>query len=64
MPWKREQILTRLFDVLQTVPGVQEAMRNRVASSDKRPAVQLLDSDEVADKAYEGRGRPSNSPNL
>jgi hypothetical protein len=64
MPWKREQILARLFAIYEGIPGIQEAVHNRAVTSEKRPALQLFDSDEVADKAYEGRGRPSNSPNF
>lgn len=63
MAWKRELILAQLAVVLNGIADV-EFVRNRQLTSDKRPAIQLLDSDEVADRAYQGRGRPANSPNM
>jgi hypothetical protein len=64
MAWKRQLILARLYVVLSGIPGIAEAVHNRAVNSDKRPAILLLDADEVADRAYQGRGRPANSPNL
>lgn len=65
MPARREQILARLFVVLQSVPGVAECARNRGdLQSPKRPFILLLDADEAADRTSFNRGRPSNSPNL
>lgn len=62
--WKRKLILIRLAAVLEGASGVLEFVRNRQLTTDKRPAIQLLDSDEVADRAAFGRGRPANAPNL
>ena len=63
MAWKRNQILTRLAEVLTAVPAA-EFIRNKALTSDKRPAIQQLDSDEVADRAAFQRGRPNNAPNF
>ena len=64
MLWKREQILAQLHTVLQAVPGVAYVTRDRGAlGSDKRPAIQLLDGNEVADRSQFDRGRSSSAPN-
>ena len=63
MAWKRNEILSRLAEVLGGISGV-EFERNRLLTTDKRPAILLLDSDEVAERAAFNRGRPSNAPNL
>lgn len=62
--WKREQILAQLLTVLEAVPGAAYVTRDRGAlQSDKRPAIQLLDSDEVADRTMFDRGRAAEAPN-
>lgn len=62
---KREQVLTRIFAVLETIPGVVSHVRNRVElSDDKRPALYLLDGDETADETAFGKGRLNASPNI
>lgn len=62
---KREQILSKLFEVLQTVDGVQSCTRNRdQLPAEKRPAIVLLDSDEAAKPSADGRQRIASSPNL
>lgn len=65
MAWKRELILARLFVVLQAVPGLAYSVRNRGdLKSDKRPAIQLMDEDEAADRSAFDRGRKSTAPNV
>lgn len=62
---RREDILARLFVVLSAVVGIVEKVRNRGdLPSEKRPAIILMDADEVADREMFGRGRPANSPNF
>jgi hypothetical protein len=61
---KREQLLARLLEVAAATPGVAKAVRNRLEVSEtNRPAIVLLDADEVADESTFERGRPSNTPN-
>jgi hypothetical protein len=44
---RREQILSRLEDVLGAVPGIESFARNRgLLDNDARPAIVLLDGDE------------------
>lgn len=64
MAWKRELILERLAAVLAAVDGSLEFVRNRAMPTDKRPAIQLLDSDETAQREAFNRGRPSTTPNF
>lgn len=61
--WKRTLIRQRLAAVLGSI-GAAEFVHNRQLTTDKRPGIQLLDADEIADRAAFGRGRPNNSPNL
>jgi hypothetical protein len=70
---KREQILARLFAVLQAVPSVGTdpetngpcVYRNRDDLPDtKRPAILLLDASEVANESVKEHGRLSKSPNF
>jgi hypothetical protein len=63
---RREQILARLLVVLETVSGVRVAVRNRgELPPNKRPAVILLDADEIAREAPpQQRGRLTMAPNL
>jgi hypothetical protein len=44
---RREMILARLFELLGSLPGVQQCVRNRgELPNDLRPAITLLDCDE------------------
>jgi hypothetical protein len=62
---KREQILSRLFAVLQTVPGIITCVRNRgELDIDDRPAIYLMDGDEKADDKAREKGRLAAYPNL
>jgi hypothetical protein len=63
---RREEVLSRLLDILKSVSGVQVAVRNRgELPADKRPAIVLLDGDEVARGAVQQtRGRLTLAPNL
>lgn len=55
---RREDILARLLVVAQGLPGMTAAVRNAGGlSDDKRPAVVILDADEVAEPAADSRGR-------
>jgi hypothetical protein len=55
---KREQILARLFTVLQAIPGIEQHVRNRGELPDeKRPAITMLDADEIADERPFAQGR-------
>lgn len=61
---KREQILSAIFDTLQSVDGFETCSRNRdQLPADKRPALILLDGDESAKRDADGRGRVAASPN-
>jgi len=63
---RREQVLSALFTVLQSVSGVKVAVRNRGELPPAiRPAVVLLDGDETArDGVPQERGRLTAAPNL
>jgi hypothetical protein len=63
---RREQILARLLAILETVEGVNGAVRNRgELPASKRPAVILLDGDEIARSTPpQHRGRLTLAPNL
>jgi hypothetical protein len=63
---RREQILARLLAILESVGGVRVAVRNRgELPPAKRPAVILLDADEIARTAPpQQRGRLTMMPNL
>ena len=59
---KREQLLSRLLVVAQSIPGIASAFRNKDEISDKaRPAIVILDADETADDADPSH-RPARSP--
>ena len=59
---KREQLLSRLLAIAQSIPGIASAVRNKDEISDKaRPAIVILDADEVADDA-DPASRPSRAP--
>jgi hypothetical protein len=57
---RRELILQRLLALAEGVEGVVLAARNRLDLSDhQRPAIVILDSDEVVDAGGSGQGRPA-----
>ena len=59
---KRELLLSRLLTIAQGISGVASAVRNKDEISDKaRPAIVILDADEVADDA-DPSNRPVRSP--
>jgi hypothetical protein len=59
---RREMILTRLLAVAMSCPGITAAFRNKDEISEKqRPAIVILDADEVADDA-DPTLRPVRSP--
>jgi len=61
---RRDLILARLFAVLQAVPGVAQVVRNRgTLESDKRPAIQMMDSDEKPEDTPFNKARPAFAPN-
>ena len=61
---RREQIIERLFAVLQTITGVEQVVRNRGSlEADKRPAIQLMDADEKPEDTPFNRARPAYAPN-
>lgn len=60
----RERLLATLTTVLESVPGLNTVKRNDLLASEGRlPALIILDGDEEASQAAEGRGRPGSSPN-
>ena len=59
---RREMILSRLLEIAGSTEGIAGAFRNRDEISEKqRPAIVILDADEVADDADPG-SRPARSP--
>ena len=63
---RRELVLVRLLAILANVPPIQVVVRNRgELPADKRPAIVLLDADEVARlQASQSRGRLIAAPCL
>jgi hypothetical protein len=62
---RREQILNRLFDVLKTIPGVKQWVRNRAElPNEDRPAITQMDADETANPNAFQKGRIGVSPSL
>lgn len=62
---RREAILARLSEVLSGIEGIRHVERNRDdADEHEMPCALLLDSDETADEAAHGRGRPAFAQNL
>jgi hypothetical protein len=56
MPDTRELILVRLLDIAETLAGLTTKIRNRgLLTTDKRPAVVLLDGDETPVLTHGGR---------
>jgi hypothetical protein len=69
---RREEILTRVFDLLKTVPNVATdpydnlpcVYRNRdELPPNMRPGILLLDADEQANQHERDKNRPGRSPN-
>jgi hypothetical protein len=57
---RREEILERLVVIAQTIEDVPHVFRNRLDLSERqRPAIVILDSDEIVDTAGSGPGRPA-----
>lgn len=62
---RRETILKTLYALLKDVPNVVEVRRNDLSIPEKRrPAIIMLDGDELASQAAFDRGRPTTGPNL
>lgn len=62
---RREAILVRLLQVAETIEGVTYAARNRLDLSDRqRPAIIILDSDEVVDAGGAGQGRGATASSI
>lgn len=63
---RRELVLVRLMAILAAVPTIQHVVRNRgELPADKRPAIVLLDADEVARlQVSQSRGRLIAAPCL
>lgn len=60
---KREQILSRLENILSSINGVVAFDRNEInVNEHKLPYVVMLDGDEITDESSYGRGRPPNGP--
>lgn len=63
MPDRREAILQRLLAVCEAVDGVNHVFRNRLDLSERqRPAIVVLDSDEVQEAGGPGQGRNPRAP--
>lgn len=61
----REEILARIFAVIQALPGLAHVARNDVDIPESRlPAVVVIDGNETADEGAFNRGRPPHGPNL
>jgi hypothetical protein len=62
---RREEILSRLLEIAKSIVGMDKAFRNRVEIAESaRPAIIILDADELADEADVGRGRPPLAPRI
>lgn len=61
----REEILARLLIVVGVVVGTDKAFRNQIEIPESaRPAIVILDADEIADEADNNRKRPAISPRI
>jgi hypothetical protein len=59
---RREALMSRLLEVVR-VPGIKKVARNKTDVSGRdRPAVIVLDADEVVDPHSYDRGRPAAAP--
>ena len=62
---RREAILAQLLIVLKTVQGVPHVFRNRLDLSERqRPAIIILDSDEVVEAGGSAQGRSPRAPSV
>lgn len=62
---KREEILVRLFAIVDSITDAETRVRNRdQLETDQLPALYLFDGDEESDSRGSGRGRLGASPNL
>lgn len=64
MSARREPILARMFEILKTIEDIKSTWRNRTAlQNDARPALYLLDGDELNPNPDQGtnRGRGSSA---
>jgi hypothetical protein len=65
---RRERILNRVWELLQTMPGVESCVRNRgLLADEQRPALVLLDGDEGVDPRFvprSGRGSLTVPPSV
>ena len=60
---RREEILNRVFEVLETIPNAVTIARNRgLMDNDMRPCILLLDADEQTIVTGAGRGRQKMQP--
>lgn len=62
---RREAILQRLLAVAEAIQDITFVARNRLDLSDRqRPAIVILDSDEVVDAGGPGQGRGPRAPSI
>lgn len=62
---RRGQILARLVEIMQLIPGPQRVYRNRLQISEaQRPAIVVLDGDEQGTLGDFALGRPLTSPGI
>lgn len=62
---RREQILSRLVEIAEGLPGVAAVYRNRSkADDDKKPAVVILDADEAVASGPAGTSRASSPASI
>lgn len=65
MPDRREAIIQRLLVLAEAVDGVPFAFRNRLDLGERqRPAIVILDSDEIVDAGGSAQGRPGRVPSV
>lgn len=62
---KHEELLARVFEILQTIPNTNTAVRNRgLLDNEMRPGLVLLDGDAFSKVNGAGRGRVRMSPQM
>jgi hypothetical protein len=62
---RRESILVRLVEIAEAIDGIVLAARNKVQISERqRPAIIILDSDEVVDFGGSAPGKGSRAPSI
>ncbi len=63
MPDTREEILARLVEVVTSVPGAVQVLRNQLGLSETaRPAIIILDADEAAEEEDLPGSRSADAP--